>query len=167
MAQRPLPLSADPASSLPCPDHQRGVGPAHRQQGGVILSPADVGHLSAVTHVALETGVLTLCGGAGGEDGSHIFILMCSSDLSHNSLRMILWVCFMFLMFSHPAFHIFYHHLVSPVYHFSHVTNLLFLEDFYFSFFNHVPHFSINSLYQLSSVSHIVSVSSSSHIISY
>lgn len=28
--------------------------------------------------------------------------------LSHNSLRMISWVRFMFLMFSHPAFDIFY-----------------------------------------------------------
>lgn len=48
------------ASSLPHPDHQGGVGPAHRQQGGVVLSPADVGHLGAVANVALKTSVLTL-----------------------------------------------------------------------------------------------------------
>lgn len=58
--QNSIPLSADAASSLPHPDHQGGVGPAHRQQGGVVLSPADVGHLGAVANVALKTSVLTL-----------------------------------------------------------------------------------------------------------
>lgn len=58
----PLSLPTDPTSSLPRPDHQGGVSPAHRQQGGVVLSPADVGHLGAVAHVALKTSVLTLEG---------------------------------------------------------------------------------------------------------
>lgn len=58
--QRPVPLRADSTSSLPGPDHQGGVGPAHREQGRVVLSPADVGHLGAVAHVTLKTSILTL-----------------------------------------------------------------------------------------------------------
>ncbi|TNN54314.1 hypothetical protein EYF80_035464 [Liparis tanakae] len=60
LSARPLPLHTDPASTLPRPDHQGGVGPAHRQQGAVVLGPAHVCHLSAVAHVALESSVLTL-----------------------------------------------------------------------------------------------------------
>ena len=47
------------------PDHQRCVCPAYRQQRGVILCPAHVGHMGAVAHVLLEAGILTL--GRGGE----------------------------------------------------------------------------------------------------
>lgn len=45
---------------LPCPNHERCVGPAHRQQGSVVVGPAEVGHLGAVSQVALEAGILTL-----------------------------------------------------------------------------------------------------------
>lgn len=42
------------------PDHQRRVGPAHRQQHGVVVGPADVCHIGAVTHVLLKLGKLAL-----------------------------------------------------------------------------------------------------------
>ncbi len=45
---------------LPGPDHQRRVGPAHRQQHGVVIGPADVRHIGAVTHVLLKFGKLAL-----------------------------------------------------------------------------------------------------------
>lgn len=83
MTQRPLSLSADHASSLPRPDHQGGVGPAHRQQGGVILSPADVGHLGAVPHVTLKTSVLTLERG-GRRKQTHLYVLRSVKRESNN-----------------------------------------------------------------------------------
>lgn len=42
------------------PDHQRRVGPAHRQQNGVVIGPADIRHVRAVTHVLLKLGELAL-----------------------------------------------------------------------------------------------------------
>lgn len=42
------------------PDHQRRVGSAHRQQHGVVIGPAHVGHVGAVTHVLLKLCKLAL-----------------------------------------------------------------------------------------------------------
>lgn len=42
------------------PDHQRRVPATHRQQHRVIVRPADVGHIGAVTHILLKLCKLAL-----------------------------------------------------------------------------------------------------------